>query len=189
MERIVVLLVWAMLLSGHAFAETVRHLPTGINFPDAIASFTRTGVIDYETQHPGSGFQYTYETSSGGIASVYVYTMGVDFISTDVNHPLNSQIRTLAIKEIHRTAIALDGKANQLGANVFKLSVGGQVIPVMSDEFILDLPENRTTNTQIWHWVARNHFLKIRLTRKPASDFSAKDAYDFLKQVIKLSVW
>jgi len=177
-----------LLLSNAASAASVLHQASGITFPDVIAGFERTDIKDYESTAPGAGFQYSYHAKAGGVASVYVYTEQIKKMPTDVRHQMFGKIREQTASEIGRFAEMSGASVTKIDDSILHVGTKNGTTAVMAVSFIIQKKDEITTNTQLWIWVARNHLLKIRLTRKAESDFTAKQAYDFLEEMVRLSV-
>ena len=75
----------SLLMFRGALAEAYRHNETGIVFPDRVTILEkRAEVTSYEAKSPGLGVSVGYD-GPGITVTVYVYTMGMKSIPTDLN--------------------------------------------------------------------------------------------------------
>ena len=75
----------SLLMFLGALAEAYRHNETGIVFPDRVTILEkRAEVTSYEAKYPGLGISVGYD-GPGITVTVYVYTMGMKSIPTDLN--------------------------------------------------------------------------------------------------------
>ncbi len=145
-------------LSHTAAAETYQHLPTKLIFPDRIAGMEKTGVRDFENEHPGLGVAVNY--SLPGIdLSIYVYSKRMSKVPDDLTSQVLEGELTHAIGEVRgvyremkitsKGVVSLGpsaAKPNALAAS-FKYTQKG--IKRLSELYLLG---------------HRNHFFKVRFT-------------------------
>ena len=96
--------VVALAVIANVYAAPVVHEPTGIAFPDEIAGFSRAEIGDYESERRGLGTAYNYRTTTGVLATVYVYTAGLSDVPADISHPLMRRLHEQTLKEIDQAA-------------------------------------------------------------------------------------
>lgn len=83
LQGICLSLVISLLIIQGAWADAYHHKPTGIVFPDRLATLEKgTRVTDYEAENPGFGVSIRYN-SPGITVTIYLYTMGMKTIPSD----------------------------------------------------------------------------------------------------------
>src|SRR5262245_60955534 len=156
-------LSWLWLAAG-TLAQPVTHAASGLVFPEDIEGFERTGFRDYESQHPGLGFAYSYRAADV-FATVYVYTAGLS-VPTDIQHPALRKLREQTAREIVEFARSRGETARQTIQRTVSVRSSAGELPILVDGFTIDAPRTGARSTYAWLWIARGHFLKVRLTRR-----------------------
>lgn len=169
-----------------AAAETFHHQASGFECPDDLAGFRRVGIYDYEAQHPGLGVACKYHLQPYLVADVYIYTAGLASVPADSTHPAMLQLREQTVKEIEQFAEQRGEKPRKTGGATIEIQTKRGAVAVLYDGFVIDAPGG-TRDTWVWLWSARNHVMKIRMTRPPAADPAPARLREFYEAVVRLA--
>lgn len=179
--------VMGLLMIQSAWADAYRHRPTGIVFPDRIATLEKeTRVTDYEAEHPGLGVSIGYN-GPGITVTIYVYTTGMKTIPTD----LQSSI----LKDHFKQAASDIVRAGEMGhySNVKKISDGEAVwapAGTGTTSFHASYSYTQRGRDRLSHLYLmgyQNHFLKVRFTYdKEAQEAAEKIQKDFLEEFSRI---
>ncbi|MBC2736563.1 MAG: hypothetical protein HF981_19540 [Desulfobacteraceae bacterium] len=183
-NRIVyIALVGCLLMVQNTFADRYRHSPTGMTFPDHMAKLEKEQITNYEEKHPGFGVSIGYN-GPGITVTVFVYTMGMDTIPTD----LNSSVIKNHFKQVKNDIV----KAEKMGSysEVEMISEGvvtwgdtGANVNSLLASFSYK-QKNRKRLSYLYLMGFRDHFLKIRFTYNVEMQKEAEKVQeDFLREI------
>ena len=185
-------LLAACLLCTSVQAEPVKNPTTGIVYPDLIAGFDRLSYTDFEKDHPGLGYSYSYATPHAPTAperitaTVYAYTAGVKQIPEQAEHPAMDRLRAQTLDEIKNYAQGRNATLTPLQSQTLKIATTKGKISVLCDGFN-STHETGPTNTWVFLWPARGHFMKIRITGRGQVDQLPEQSRRFVEQMVKIS--
>jgi hypothetical protein len=168
------------------YAESYQHGASGFECPDDIAGFSRVSVDDYEPTSPGLGVACKYRLQRDLYADVYIYTAGLGAVPADIMHPTIVQLREQTLREINQFAESHGEQPRKLSAATLNVDTGRGVVAVFYDSFVIGSP-NGTRNTWVWLWTARNHVMKIRMTRPPSGDDDPEKLREFYESVVRMA--
>lgn len=183
--RKILLAALLILLTNHVvLAEPYRHNATGLVFPDRLAMLEKKDeVTDYSAEDPGLGISLGYN-GPGIIITVYLYTMGLENIPTDLQSPILQEQFRQAVNDIVQTAKAgyyvdlekiSEGEATWDATKVKSLQASFRF--KRNDQDVL---------SQVHLLGYKNHFLKLRITY--AKDFPKEVLEEFFKELASLLV-
>ncbi len=166
-----------------AWAEAYRHRPTGIVFPDRVATLEKEArVTDYEADNPGLGVSVAYN-GPGVTVTIYVYTMGMKTIPAD----LRSSTLKMHLKQATGDIVSAGEEGHY--SNVKKISDGeaawgsdatGTTSLHASYSYT---QRGRDRLSHLYLMGYRNHFLKVRFTYdKEIQEAAEKTQKDFLAE-------
>lgn len=184
MLRFSFLLLGCVLIAAAA-AEPYVHPPTQVVFPDEIAGLPRGTIMDYEAKSPGLGVSVRYQRQFELRADVFVYNFTLPSIPADLQHPLMARLRQNTDREIVAAVQKLGGGTRRGESLTLAVETPGGQVPVFFDSYVAIYPTG-VESTFVWLWPARNHFFKIRLTRKPG-DHDPKSVRDFYEAIVRLT--
>jgi hypothetical protein len=172
--------------AAFAQADTYRHGASGFECPDQLAGFTRTGVDDYESKEPGLGVACKYQLARDLFVDVYIYTAGMESVPKDVNDPLILQLHAQTLREIEQFAQMRGEQPQRLRDAKLEVSTDAGPVSVLYDSFLIDSKSGRR-NTWVWLWTARNHVMKIRMTRPPSGNPDPNVVREFYETVVRMA--
>lgn len=167
-------------------ADPYQHRESGFECPDHLASFARIGVDDYESKHPGLGIACKYRLQNDLFADIYIYTAGMSTVPADVTDPLISRLRGQTLREIEEFSQSRGEQVRKMNETILEVRTDRGPVPVLYDSFVISAP-NGTRNTWLWLWTARNHVMKIRMTRPPSGDPDPKLVREFYETVVRMA--
>jgi hypothetical protein len=181
--------VISILMIASAFAEAYRHEPTGIVFPERLATLEKESeVTDFETERPGLGVSIGYN-GPGVTVTIYIYTMGLKKIPSDLNSPIMKASFTQAANEIEMAG------EQGIYRDVTKLSEGEATWgPEESGVNMLhaSYSYNRDDEDRLSHLYLtgyQNHFLKVRFTYdKEIQETAEQTRNDFIEEFSRVLV-
>jgi len=182
-----ILLLSCAFFSRPASSETFRHAASGIECPDELAGFTRTGVQDFESRQPGLGVACKYQFRNELFADVYIYTGGVANVPSDISHPLIARIREQTLREIAQAAETRGEQAHRGTAATLSVQTGQGPVAVYYDTLTISSAGPTSRNTFLWLWTARNHVLKIRMTVPGSGSLDLRVWQGFYEAVVRLA--
>lgn len=179
-----VLAFLAVAFSGIA-AESFRHGPSGFECLPEIAGFTLTTIYDDEKAYPGHGVTCTYVAANAQYgAHIQIFNERLASVPPDITHPAVVQLHDRTLREIERTAQSHNETARVADQAVLSVDTPRGPVSVYYDALIITSPAGSRT-TWSWLWTARNHFVKIRMTRAGPGSLSPRRARDFFEAVIR----
>lgn len=184
--RIAIAICALLALTSFA-AESFRHAPSGIECPPEIAGFALNGVQEYEAEYPGQGVSCTYiaQTAPYG-ADIFIFNNGLRSVPSDITNPAFVQLRERTLKDIEQSARNHGESSRVADQAVLNVDTARGPVPVYYDALIITSPTAART-TWVWLWPARNHFVKIRMTRPTVGSLSPRRAREFSEAVVKLT--
>ncbi len=152
-----------LILSGVSHADTYKHDPTGICFPEELAGMTRGKIRDLETDFPGYGLSVGYSAPRIN-ATIYIYNLERDEIKDGAGTDFINLYFMQLIEDIY--AIEERGfysSVNKLSESVTFLGTGddSQQFLKASFEYVQQKVKRRS---YMYLTGSRNHFFKIRYT-------------------------
>lgn len=151
-----------------AIAAPYHHAPTGIIFPDQLGSLPKhTQISDYEATKPGLGVSVAYN-GPGITVTIYLYTLGLDTVSTDLDSPLlNNHFKDTA-RDVHRAGeLGYYEKVRSLPEDRITWSSRPDATRSLRARFSYNQRGvERLSNLYLLGF--KNHFLKIRYTHDQA---------------------
>lgn len=168
-------------------ADTYRHAPSGFECLPEIAGFNLTEVHDYEVEYPGQGVSCTYVAQSAPYgAQIYIFNEKLTNVPADITHPIVVQLRERTLKDIERSAQAHNETARNAEHAVLTVEMPRGRVSAYYDAIIITAASG-TRTTWAWLWTARNHFIKIRMTRAAPGSLSPRRAREFFEAVARLA--
>jgi hypothetical protein len=173
-------------------AGSVVHVSSGLSFPVVLGELSRKEVHDYEVQSAGMGFGYLYQghgATQGVDAIVYVYNLRVQSIPTDLKSSMMAQIRQMTRREIAHQAELQSLRPRPVFGNTLKMESEGRPMEALFDGFILEsLGVDGTPLPKGYHfsalWVAKNHFIKVKVLRSGDSAATPAQLGAFVQAVL-----
>ena len=170
-----------------ARSEPYRHGPTGIVFPDRIATLEKEArVTDFEAETPGHGVAVGYN-GPGITVTVFVYTMGAKAIPED--------LQSVILKDHFEQVCGDIVRAGETGhySNVKKKSddiaswgtSGSGMKSLLASYSYTQRGQDRLSLLYLMGF--RNHFLKVRFTYdKETQEAAEKIQKDFLAEFSRI---
>ena len=185
MMRFLLLLCGWFALGSFA-AEPFRHAPSGFECPAEVAGFALSGVHDYEADHRGLGISCRYILQNELYADIYIFNNGLASVPADITHPVVVQLRDQTLKEIEKFAQSRGERTRVVDETVLKVETPRGAVSILYDALVITAPGG-TRNTWLWLWTARNHFIKIRMTRPAAVTSGTRWMREFYEAVARLA--
>lgn len=176
----------ALLAIHGAHAEPFHHKASGFECPDDVAGFTRVGIYDYESQHPGLGVACKYYFQPHLVADVYIYTAGMASVPAQSTHPVMLQLRAQTVKEIEQYAESRGEQPRKTEGATLEIQTKRGPVAVLHDGFVISAG-NATRETWVWLWTARNHIMKIRMTRPPSAEPAPAKMREFYEAIVRMA--
>jgi hypothetical protein len=171
-------------LAPAAAADPYVHPPTRLVFPDEIAGLQRGDVQDYEAKHAGLGVSVRYERPREIRADVYLYTAGLAQVPADVDHPIMVKLRQQTDREIVSFQKGKGVEARRVESRTLAVDTARGAVPVYFDAYEIGYPAGLAS--YVWLWSARNHIVKIRLTRA-GGEPEPRTVREFAGAVVRLT--
>lgn len=169
-------------------ADPFRHNASGFECLRDIAGWTFTRVHEYEPAYPGQGVSCTYVAPDAPYgAQVYVFNDRVANVPADIGHPLVSQLRDRTLRDIERSAQSHGETARAVDHSIVNIDTPRGRVLAYYDALIITTPTG-TRTTWSWLWTARNHFIKVRMTRAGPGTLHPRRAREFFEAVVRLTV-
>jgi hypothetical protein len=173
-------------------ADVFVHSSSGLLFPALLGGLSRKEVRDYEAQSAGMGFGYHYQgvgPIQGVDAVIYVYNLRVQSVPPDLQSPMLAQIRQMTRREIAHQAELQSLVARPVFGDTLKMQVEGRSLEALFDGFVLDARADATaTRLGGYHfaalWVAKNHFIKVKVQRSADSQATPAQLGGFIQAVL-----
>lgn len=146
------------------FAEPYLHAPTGIVFPDQIATLKKQDSFkDFEKDRPGLGVSVGYN-GPGITVTIYAYTMGLNEIPPDLDSNIFKAVYLHARREIEMAG-ELGSYSNVKQLRDDQTAWDSQENGVRSLHASYSLTQNGVDRlSHLYLTEHKNHFLKIRFT-------------------------
>jgi hypothetical protein len=183
-------LSWSILTTAASADDIYLHRPTGVRLPAVVEGFARSKVTDFESSQPGQGVGVRYEIPSAFVATLYIYTGGVQPAPKTVDHPFVLQERNAAIQALlaqakTREPLGISALSRLSMSYKWDAATSPKKTPVLVDTFIVYFG-GRATNDSTRIWIAKGHLWKLRLTRAPSADDI--NTVPFITALVQLSV-
>lgn len=177
------LLLACITFTANAQTNSYRHPATGLTFPDSVEGIVRGEVTDYEGKNPGLGVSVAYDRP-GITVTVYLYTLGLRSISSDLASPILKDHFNQVIQDIY--------KVEELGyyKNVKKLAQGTTFLkqdntgPKALFASLSYVQSGTDRLSKLYLLGHKNHFVKIRFTYdKAVQKHSEETLKQFLNEI------
>lgn len=194
--RALLLLLASLFLASPLLAEPIRNSITGVTYPDAIGEFERGKYTDFEKDYPGQGLGYSFnyltphdpQDPKRITATVYAYKSDFKVIPSTIDSPAGYQLRDKTLDEIERYAQKSESTLTPLVSNAkMRIKTSHGTVIALMDGFNADT-KTGATNTWVWLWTAKGHFMKIRITGRGHVNGLPERSRSFVEQMIRLTV-
>lgn len=177
------LLLACITFTADAQTTQYRHPATGLTFPDSVEGIVRGEVTDYEGKNPGLGVSVAYDRP-GITVTVYLYTLSLRSISSDLASPILKDHFNQVIQDIY--------KVEELGyyKNVKNLAQGTTFLkqdntgPKALFASLSYVQSGTNRLSKLYLLGHKNHFVKIRFTYdKAVQKHSEETLKQFLNEI------
>ncbi|MBK9162981.1 MAG: hypothetical protein IPM21_03580 [Acidobacteria bacterium] len=162
--------------------ETDKPFDGKVEFPE-VDGWEKSSITRYPTA--ALGYSVSYDSSENGRVTFYVYNGGLKTISDSLTGPVAGQM-TQARSDIAAAADAgYYQNVREIRSGTITIGEGDGVEALYT---LYTLSANRTgLESEIYLFVYKNHFIKIRVTRPPTPAGETNEAFDeLMNEVIRL---
>ena len=177
------LLLACITFTANAQTNSYRHPATGLTFPDSVEGIVRGEVTDYEGKNPGLGVSVAYDRP-GITVTVYLYTLGLRSISSDIASPILKDHFNQVIQDIYKVeelGYYKNVKNLAQGTTFLKQDNTGPKALFASLSYVQSGTDRLSKLYLLGH---KNHFVKIRFTYdKAVQKYSEETLKQFLNEI------